>query len=72
MKLIRNRRTKLQANALDRASTACFAVGVLGQVEAEQPFYGLWYWLATFTILRVLANVVLRRVQPCVAGCSST
>ncbi len=63
-KLICNKRTKLQANALDRASTACFAIGVLGQVVGEQPSYGLWYWLATFATLHVLANIVLRRVQP--------
>ena len=28
MTLIRNERTKLLANALDRASTACFTVGI--------------------------------------------
>lgn len=28
MSLIRNERTKLLANALDRASTACFTVGI--------------------------------------------
>jgi hypothetical protein len=31
MSQIHNERTKLLANALDRASTACFAVGVIGQ-----------------------------------------
>lgn len=30
MSLVHNERTKLFANALDRASTACFAVGVCG------------------------------------------
>jgi hypothetical protein len=63
-KLVRNERTKLQANALDRASTACFAVGVLGQAVGGQPTYGLWIWLGAFAILHGLGNVVLRRLQP--------
>lgn len=34
MSLIENERTKLLANALDRASTACLAVGVFGPTAA--------------------------------------
>ena len=63
-KLIRNERAKLQANALDRASTACLAVGVLGQFVTGQPSYGLWYWLGAFAIFHGLANVVLLQLQP--------
>ena len=33
--LVRNERTKLLANALDRASTACLAVGILAPVSAS-------------------------------------
>ena len=33
-KLIHNETAKLRANAYDRASTACFAVGVFGSVAA--------------------------------------
>lgn len=34
MSLIQNERTKLLANALDRASTACLTVGVFGPTVA--------------------------------------
>lgn len=34
MSLIHNERVKLLANALDRASTACVAVGVIGPAAA--------------------------------------
>lgn len=39
MSLIQNERTKLTANALDRASTACLTVGALGPAAAS--LYGL-------------------------------
>lgn len=39
MSLIHNERTKLTANALDRASTACLTVGVLGPAAAA--LYGV-------------------------------
>ena len=42
MSLIHNERTKLLANALDRASTACLAVGVLGQALSLPPADRLW------------------------------
>ena len=34
MSLVHNERTKLLANALDRASTACFAIGALAPTVA--------------------------------------
>lgn len=39
MSLVHNERIKLTANALDRASTACFTVGVLGPTVAS--LYGI-------------------------------
>ncbi|KAA5599223.1 hypothetical protein [Blastochloris sulfoviridis] len=39
MSLIHNERIKLAANALDRASTACLTVGVLGPLVAA--LYGV-------------------------------
>jgi hypothetical protein len=39
MSLVHNERTKLFANALDRASTACFTVGVLSPIVAA--LYGV-------------------------------
>lgn len=42
MSLIDNERTKLLANALDRASTACFTVGIL------TPIAGYLYNVADF------------------------
>ena len=33
--LVRNERTKLLANALDRASTACLVVGILAPVSSS-------------------------------------
>jgi hypothetical protein len=73
MSLISNERTKLLANALDRASTACVAVGILAPLsglpygtgvfrEAIPPFYlliGSDCWLAGAVALHVLARRVL-------------
>lgn len=42
MNLIRNERTKLLANALDRVSTACVAVGIFAPFGAA-----LWDFTAT-------------------------
>ncbi len=42
MSLIRNEQTKLLANALDRASTACFTVGI------ATPIAGYLYNIANF------------------------
>jgi len=73
--LVHNEKAKLLANALDRASTACFAVGVLGPLAAA--FYsvsgfptGFWpfvlgalcWFLATFG-LHIEAQRVLGRLR---------
>ncbi len=71
MSLIQNERTKLLANALDRASTACLTVGVFAPAAAV--FYNLTgnaasnpaiYWVGTFVWLfaAVLLHVEARRV----------
>ena len=44
MSLIDNERTKLLANALDRASTACFTVGII------TPFAGYAYGFIDFSV----------------------
>jgi hypothetical protein len=45
--LIRNERAKLIANAFDRASTACFTVGI------ATPIAGMVYNVTTFSTLSV-------------------
>lgn len=71
MSLIENERTKLLANALDRASTACVTVGVLAPVAAV--IYGasatalaVWafvlggvIWLLVAIVLHMVARWVL-------------
>ena len=73
MGLIANERTKLTANALDRASTACLTVGVLGPTVAT--LYGIGgtsggshgivlaagsaFWLCAAAALHGLARRVL-------------
>jgi hypothetical protein len=66
---IDNERTKLAANALDRASTACLAVGILAPFSAllqEQtpiPFLGALVsfagWLAAAIVLHFAARRAL-------------
>lgn len=76
MSLIHNERTKLTANALDRASTACLTVGVLGPsaaalygVGATSPASSLLiaagslFWLAAAAVLHLLARKTLGRLQ---------
>lgn len=78
MSLIQNERTKLTANALDRASTACLTVGALGPAVAS--LYGLGgaaaaspshgplialgsvFWLAAAAVLHFMARSVLGRL----------
>ena len=69
--LIHNERTKLLANALDRASTAFFAVGVLGQVFALVPSETAWLrilsiviWLLAGIGLHLAARRVLGALRP--------
>ncbi len=77
MSLIHNERTKLTANALDRASTACLTVGVLGPAAAA--LYGLGnvttppanvliiigsgLWLVASAMLHLLARGMLGRLK---------
>lgn len=76
MSLVHNERTKLLANALDRASTACLTVGVLGPSAAA--LYGIsggasiivpliaigsLFWLAASAVLHWLARLVLGRLK---------
>lgn len=66
--LVRNERTKLVANALDRASTASLAVGVLGPL-ASAPF-SLAYiatflaWICGAVVLHFSARIVLGGLTP--------
>ena len=72
MSVIHNERTKLLANALDRASTAFIALGVIGQAlslppAAAQMWVGLVSavgWLFAATVLHLLARRVLGRLVP--------
>ena len=60
MSLIHNERTKLLANALDRASTASFTVGVLVPIVAasvELPGYGFGAPLAALSLRLVFGRV---------------
>lgn len=67
--LIHNERTKLLANALDRASTAFIAVGVLGQALSLAPING-WTrllsavsWIIGAVALHLAARHVLGRLK---------
>jgi hypothetical protein len=67
---IHNERTKLLANALDRASTACFAVGVIGQALSLPPAGQLWIgllspagWILAAIALHLVARRVLGRLK---------
>jgi hypothetical protein len=72
--LIENERTKLIANALDRASTACLAVGVLAtlgavvQVEAPAFSFKLFMsfagWLIAAVVLHLRARRTLGGLRP--------
>lgn len=76
MSLIHNERTKLTANALDRASTACLTVGVLGpfvafiyglaggatQVRGAIVVAGAAFWVIGAVILHFLARRHLGRL----------
>lgn len=77
MSIIENERTKLLANALDRASTACFTVGVAtpiagylyGVISFAAPF-GYWLfltavgWLVIAIALHLLARRILKGLKP--------
>lgn len=64
MSLIANERTKLFANALDRASTACVAVGlftpiVTGNTVTAASVFGFMAWILAALVLHLLAHYVL-------------
>ncbi|HWU60605.1 MAG TPA: hypothetical protein VN112_01145 [Ensifer sp.] len=71
MSLIRNERTKLLANALDRASTACIVAGLIAPASAistrssiapDLSFgasVGIVIWLSAALILHLLARRAL-------------
>jgi hypothetical protein len=73
---VQNERTKLFANALDRASTACIAVGILAPVATllsgagvpnprAIPLLGSFSaWTLTALSLHLLARRVLLRLVP--------
>ncbi|MGV8939175.1 MAG: hypothetical protein ACOH2J_18815 [Allorhizobium sp.] len=73
--LVRNERTKLLANALDRTSTACIAVGLIGPAvgianhSATAPaqsftaVIGTVIWLFTAVVLHLFARRVLGELQ---------
>jgi hypothetical protein len=77
LSVIRNERTKLLANALDRASTACFTVGIatpaagylynLGGLRESLPWsllgLGLGGWLWGAVSLHLLARRTLGRLE---------
>jgi hypothetical protein len=78
MSLVDNERTKLLANALDRASTACFTVGVAtplagylyGVIDFSEPVSGVWLmltaggWLAIAIALHSWARRTLKGLKP--------
>lgn len=55
--LVHNERTKLLANALDRASTAALAVGVLGPIVTAS--YGLGPSDRPFPLLGLIVGTIL-------------
>lgn len=70
MSLIYNERTKLLANALDRASTACIVVSLItpavtGGIEMRwEAVFGISIWLFAALILHLLARHVLGGLKP--------
>lgn len=77
MSLINNERTKPLANALDRASTACFTVGILTPiagfiyglvdldlaVERRWPMISVAGWLILAVALHLWARRVLKGLE---------
>lgn len=75
MSLIHNETTKLVANALDRASTACLTVGVFAPIAAalyavtgaaaSMPVFviGAVCWIFAAAVLHISARYVLRRLK---------
>lgn len=78
MSLIHNERTKLLANALDRASTTCFTVGIVtpaagflynvagfrGAVGVVALVAGLFGWFTAAVLLHLAARRALGGLRP--------
>jgi hypothetical protein len=76
--LIDNERTKLLANALDRASTACFTVGIVtpvagyfygiidlnAAIERRWPLSAFLGWLILSVALHLWARRILGGLRP--------
>ena len=63
--MIHNETLKPRANALDRASTACIAIGVFAPTVAggAQPILGAVAWLSIMVAPHFLAARVLRGLR---------
>jgi hypothetical protein len=59
-----NERIKFQAAALDRTSTACFAIGVVGPAAVAAPSIYAFGWMAIAVVLHVAGYRLLGRLQP--------
>ncbi|MDX3925665.1 MAG: hypothetical protein QHC90_07625 [Shinella sp.] len=77
MSVVENERTKLMANAIDRASTACLTVGILTPIAGYLYNLGglrdgmdVWMtiglagWLLTALVLHYIARQVLKGLKP--------
>lgn len=70
MSLVYNERTKLLANALDRASTACVVVGLFTPAVTGNLALGLAtlgsiiIWLLAALTLHLTARFILGRLKP--------
>jgi len=78
MSLTHNEQTKLLANALDRASTACFTIGIVtplagylynigglrSSIGAVELATGLIGWLTAAIVLHLSARRILRGLRP--------
>ena len=69
--LVDNKRVKFVAAALDRASTGCYIIGVLGPVSAIYPgqhvpdgpqFLGLFSWFLAGLILHLIGYRLIGRL----------
>ncbi|MBN9045672.1 MAG: hypothetical protein J0H18_08390 [Rhizobiales bacterium] len=71
MNIVHNERTKLLAANLDRLSTACLVVGVLGKTFDFVPgmglfrsFFGVVAWILLAIGLHMAGRRVLGRLEP--------
>jgi hypothetical protein len=72
--LIENEHTKLAANALDRASTACLAIGIFAPVAGVVQSDALRFtagltlslagWFAAGIVLHLSARYILKGLKP--------